>query len=100
MVPLVRWWDKLRPKPETPAQKVALANLDAVTREVAAEEENKEIDREHSHGGGVGPLSLVPGHSVELHHVPGDVVPEPVDDPDPGGGESMHDVMRGDDEKE
>ena len=63
-------------------------------------EENKEADREHSLGGGVGPLSFGPGHPVQLHRVPGDVVPEPVDDPDPGGGESMRDVMHDDGEKQ
>lgn len=48
-----------RIKPESPAEKQALANLDAVTFEVSDEEMEKEIDREHS-GRVVGPLSVMP----------------------------------------
>ena len=87
---LPRFLRFLKPKPESPAEKTALERLDEETREAAWAEEDKETEREHS--GEFGPLT-VHDRSVKpapLHHVPGDPVPEPVDDPDSAGGPSMH----------
>jgi hypothetical protein len=68
-------------KPESAAEKQALANLDATTFEVANDEMEKEKEREQA-GKGFGPHAL--GRTdVPFHDVPGDPVPEPVDDPDP-----------------
>ena len=81
-------------KPESPAEKAALARLDEVTREVAAEEGNKEWGRERATLE-VGPALASPSgpHGVPFHDVPGDPVPEPVDDPDPADSRSMREVM-------
>jgi len=75
-----------RVKPESPAEKQALANLDEATREVAWGEEEKEEDHEHE-GGAVGPLTFVDRRRPKLET-----------DPDPAGGPSMHDVMHEHDE--
>ena len=84
---------------ESPEEKEALAKLDEVTREAAWGEEQKEEDREVSTGGWVfggwrGPGWLW-GRSRPFRRVQGDPVPEPLDDPDPAGGPSMHNVMDG-----
>jgi hypothetical protein len=82
------FFDTFKRKPESPAEKQALENLDGVTREVASDEEDKEWERERATGL-LGPGSLPLGGparhvpSVPFHDVPGDPVPEPVDDPDP-----------------
>jgi hypothetical protein len=58
----MRWWDKLKPKPETPEQKAALAKLDEATSQ-AANEQMDEIEHPHLVGSGV--PSLVPGSTLE-----------------------------------
>ena len=80
----VRLFDFFRRKPETAAEHQALANLDEATRQVAWEECDTEKEREQG-GGSFGPLTpTVPRDPpVPFHHVEGDSVPEPVDDPDP-----------------
>jgi len=78
-------------KKETPAEKQALANLDAATFQVANEEMEKEQEREGA-GKGFGPF-VGGGHTdVPFHQVPGDPVPEPVDDPDPPGPGGLRDA--------
>jgi len=86
-----------RRKPEPPAEKAELEQLDDVTREVGWDEFDKEVIREHS--GAIGPLTAMPGvHEEPLRHVPGDPVPEPVDDPDPADERGMRDVLHEPDE--
>lgn len=81
-------------KPESPAEKQALANLDEVTREVAGQEGLKEEEREAA-GLGLGPFMFSPDvPRVPFHHVPGDPVPEPVDDPDPASPGGLRDALR------
>lgn len=94
----MRLFDIFKRKPESAAEKQALENLDEGTREVSAQELEKEAEREH--GGEFGDLSLMPHTPAEpLRHVPGDPVPEPVDDPDPADRRGLRDVLHEDDEK-
>jgi hypothetical protein len=87
-------------KPESPAEQQALANLDEETRDVAWSEFDKEVEREQG-GGSFGPLTFAfPRKApVPFHHVPGDPVPEPVDDPDPADSRSLRDVLHEKDEQ-
>lgn len=80
-----------RRKPESAAEKQALANLDEATQEVAWTEGEKEAEREAATRE-AGPHMF--GHTdVAFHEVPGDPVPEPVDDPDPADDRSLRDVL-------
>lgn len=83
---------------ESPEEKEALEKLDEATREVAAGELQKEADREVSTFWGGGPwrgLGFMFGRFRPFRRQKGDPVPQPVDDEDPAGGPSMHDVMHG-----
>lgn len=84
-------------KPESPEEEEALKKLDEATREVSMEEFNKEADRELSAPGllTARPLGWRYGRFRRFRYVKGDPLPEPVDDEDPAGGPSMHDVMQG-----
>ena len=83
----------LRRHPESPAEKQALANLDAATFDVAREELEKEGEREKAKLG-FGPLLFTRWfRRVPFHRVPGDPVPEPVDDLDPADMRPLHDVL-------
>jgi len=90
-----------RSKPESPEEKEALAKLDQATREVASDELQKEADRELSTrftpalGYNRGGALFWMGRFRPFRWKKGDPVPEPLDDEDPAGGPSMHDVMRG-----
>lgn len=89
----MRLFDIFKRKPESPAEKQALENLDEATREVSAAELEKEAER-----GDLFPLMpQTPGEPLE--HVPGDPVPEPVDDPDPSDRRGLRDVLDEDDTK-
>lgn len=80
-------------KPESPAEKQALAKLDEATRGVAWAEETKEGEREKLPGF-FGALKFFPGfRRVPFRRVPGDPVPEPVDDPDPSDSRSLSAVL-------
>lgn len=80
-------------KPESPAEKQALSNLDEATRQVAWAEEEEEGEREKLPGF-FGPLTFVRWfRRVPFRHVPGDPVPEPVDDPDPADSRSLSAVL-------
>lgn len=96
----MRLFEIFKRKPESPAEEQALANLDEATREVGWQEFEKEEEREQG-GGEVGPLSLLPPRTppVAFRHVPGDPVPEPVDDPDPADSRSLRDVLDEDDNR-
>lgn len=87
-------------KTESPQEIAAEKKLDEVTREVAFQELDKEAVREQQ-GGFLGSFTL--GFRRErpdlLHHVKGDPVPEPVDDPDPGDEHGLRDALRGDEDK-
>jgi len=82
---------------ESSEEKEALAKLDEVTRQVSMEEFQKEADRELSTPWLFGPrrLGWMFGRFRPFRWKKGDPVPEPVDDEDPTGGPSMHDVMHG-----
>lgn len=86
---------------ESPEEKEALEKLDEATREVAAQELQKEADRELSAPGLFGPrrLGWMFGRFRPFRWKKGDPVPEPVDDEDPSDDRSMHDVMHEDDAK-
>jgi hypothetical protein len=84
--------------PESPQEKDALAKLDEVTREVAAEELQKDADREVSGAAPLGPLAWL-GHVRPFRWVKGDPVAEPVDDEDPGDEQGLRGVRRDADEK-
>jgi hypothetical protein len=83
---------------ESPDEKEALEKLDEATREVAAAEFQKEADREVNTPWlwGSRRLGWMFGR-FRLFRPPTwrNPVPEPLDDEDPGGGRSMHDVMHG-----
>jgi hypothetical protein len=90
-------------KPESPEEIAAEEKLDEATREVASAELQKEADRqlstafnpEFEHGMAVPGPDAVLGRFRKFRWKKGDAVPEPVDDEDPGGGPSMHDLMHG-----
>jgi hypothetical protein len=90
--------DFFKRKPESPAEEQALENLDEATRDVAWSAFGKEEDREHSRN--IGPLTAfdLMRPPVKLHHVPGDPVPEPLDDPDPAGSGSLRETLDESDE--
>ena len=96
---LEQWFPGKKPVNASDAE--ALKKLDEATREVAAEELQKEADREVStafspqFGVPVPGPDAVLGRSRPFRWKKGDPVPEPVDDEDPAGGPSMHDVMQG-----
>jgi hypothetical protein len=80
---------------ETPQEKEALAKLDEVTREVGAQELQKEADREVSGLPEPGPLAWL-GHIRPFRWIKGDPVTEPVDDGDPGDEHGLRDALRAD----
>ncbi len=84
-------------KQESPQEIAAEKKLDEVTREVAWDEFGKEAVREQQ-GRFFGPskLSFRREKPDPLHHVKGDPVPEPVDDPDPGDERGLRDALGGD----
>jgi len=86
-----------RPKPESPEEREALANLDEVTREVEAQELQKEADRELDTGR-LSPLIWL-GRPRRFRRVEGDPEPEPVDDEDPGDERGLRDALRDGGEK-
>jgi hypothetical protein len=88
----VRWWDRFKPKPETPAVKQALANLDEVSREVAWGEEDREFDREHGIIPAVDPDPAGGPSMRDVMH--GAHVPEPVADPDPASPGGLRDALQ------
>jgi hypothetical protein len=80
---------------ETPQEKEALERLDAATRDVAWQEEQKEADRELNTGGWWSWRPLVRfGRPGIVRRVKGDPVREPVDDPDPGDEHGLRDALR------
>jgi hypothetical protein len=87
-------------KPESPEEKAALAKLDEVTREVSAEEFQKEADRERStifnpEFGVPGPApDAVLGRYRPFRWKKGDPVPEPIEDEDPGDEHGLRDSLR------
>ncbi len=70
---------------ESPEEKQALENLDEVTRQVAAGEEDKELVRERRYWSSLGWLRLLGLRRSKL-------------DPPPGAP-GLRDALRGDDEK-
>jgi len=85
---------------ESPEEKEALAKLDEVTREVAADELGKEADREIGtafsprFGGPVpGPLAWMVRRLRPFRWKKGDPVPEPVDDEDPGDEHGLRESL-------
>lgn len=83
---------------ESPQEKEALEKLDEATREVAAEELQKDADREVSGAAPLGPLAWL-GHVRPFRWVKGDPVAEPVDDEDPVDERGLRDVLRDGDRK-
>lgn len=83
---------------ETRQEKNA-SQLDEATYDVANVELEKEIDREQRgwYRGLLGNFtsSLMRKRLGPLHHVEGDPVPEPVDDPDPGNEQGLRDAFKG-----
>jgi hypothetical protein len=79
--------------PESAQEKDALAKLDEVTREVAADELQTDADREVSGAAPLGPLAWL-GHVRPFRWVKGDPVAEPVDDADPVDERGLRDVLR------
>ncbi len=80
---------------ESPEEKEALAKLDEVTREVSAEELQKEADRELSSPwlGGSRRLGWMFGRFRPFRRMKGDPVPEPVNDEDPGDEHGLRDKL-------
>jgi hypothetical protein len=94
---------------ESPEQRAAEAKLDEVTREVAADELEKETERETSWPvgaarGGVGAFGVLSWFRVprlrSFRRVKGDPVAEPVNDPDPGDERGLRDALHERDDKE
>lgn len=86
--------------PESPEEKAALEKLDQATREVAAEELQKEADREATAGWwNWGSLKWL-GRVRVFRRVKGDPVLEPVHDPDPGDERGLRDVLDSDEKNE
>ena len=100
--------------PESPEEIAALRKLDEVTREVAAEETDKEIARTRGPFPGMrispffarvaafSPLtSLRPRHRYGgWRRVKGDPLPEPVNDPDPTDEHGLRDALHEHDSKQ
>ena len=87
-------------KPMPPEEKAALEKLDEATREVSAQEFQKEADRERStmfnpeFGVPVGGPDAGLGRVREFAWKKGDPVPEPVDDEDPGDEHGLSEALR------
>jgi hypothetical protein len=84
-------------KPESPAELEAEQTLDEATRSVGWDEFEKEGEREREFPlrGFFGPLTFFGRfRRKQFHHVAGDAVPEPVDDPDAGDEQGLRDAFR------